>query len=133
MVGKGPDPEKPDAPGWYPDPWSATGAGERYFDGKKWGTTERPMAGHAVPTIEEREAKEPGKTRRLVIAVVAFGVLVGAFLVVPRLFDNDSGDDSPSTATTASTATTVPDRPPVGAGAADEPLGTPAPVPDGDG
>ena len=36
------DQYQPDTPGWYPDPWSATGGGERYFDGKRWGTTERP-------------------------------------------------------------------------------------------
>ena len=36
------DQYQPDAPGWYPDPWSATGGGERYFDGKRWGTNERP-------------------------------------------------------------------------------------------
>jgi hypothetical protein len=35
--------EQPSAPGWYPDPWSATGAGERYFDGDRWRTTERPL------------------------------------------------------------------------------------------
>jgi hypothetical protein len=130
MVGKDRDIDTPDAPGWYPDPWSATGAGERYFDGKKWGSTERPMAGHAVATVEEREAKEPGRTRRVVVALVAFGVLVSLFLVVPRLLDKDSDGDSPSTGTTV---TTVATRPPAGAGSEAEPLGIPAAVPDGDG
>src|SRR5437763_9479857 len=41
--------EWPDVPGWYADPWSATGTGERYFDGKRWGTTERPLGRHTAP------------------------------------------------------------------------------------
>jgi hypothetical protein len=42
------DPYQPDAPGWYADPWSATGTGERYFDGKQWGTNERPRGRHST-------------------------------------------------------------------------------------
>ena len=38
-------PENPTGPGWYPDPWSADGKGERYFDGKRWGSTERHARG----------------------------------------------------------------------------------------
>ena len=41
-------PEKPSGPGWYPDPWSADGKGERYFDGKHWGSTERPRGRHTT-------------------------------------------------------------------------------------
>ena len=40
------DTERPRAAGWYPDPWSATGEGERYYDGKKWGSSARPLARH---------------------------------------------------------------------------------------
>jgi hypothetical protein len=40
------DADRPQAAGWYPDPWSATGEGERYFDGKKWGSSARPLARH---------------------------------------------------------------------------------------
>jgi len=40
------DTERPRAAGWYPDPWSATGEGERYYDGKKWGSSARPLGRH---------------------------------------------------------------------------------------
>ena len=40
------DTDRPQAAGWYPDPWSATGEGERYYDGKNWGSSARPLARH---------------------------------------------------------------------------------------
>ena len=72
--------ERPSAPGWYPDPWSATGQGERYFDGREWGSTERPLARHAA-TPPDRAGRSTRRTRRvigllLVVAVAAVGVVV---------------------------------------------------------
>jgi hypothetical protein len=61
------DPYHPDAPGWYPDPWSATGGGERYFDGKHWGSTERPRAREStvvVPMERPRGRRRPGRGPR---------------------------------------------------------------------
>ena len=61
-------PENPSGPGWYPDPWSADGKGERYFDGKRWGTTERPRRaahhgrGRRTPTTHTQ--LEPVPRRR---------------------------------------------------------------------
>src|SRR5690349_19365820 len=76
MGAKKGDEEFPSAPGWYPDPWSATGSGERYFDGKQWGTTERPRARHTSVAVEDRPAEQAhdwGKWRKwtAVIAVLA--------------------------------------------------------------
>src|SRR5580765_7164355 len=92
-VGRGTRPESPPAPGWYPDPWSATGTGERYFDGKRWGTTERPMGRHTVTPAAEKTRKtqrsdggaEPPSRRRSVrsIAIVAV-VLVGGYWIVAQ-------------------------------------------------
>jgi hypothetical protein len=55
----GTNPYQPDAPGWYPDPWSATGGGERYFDGKRWGTNERPRARHSDSVSNVVAMKSP--------------------------------------------------------------------------
>ena len=38
------DPYQPDAPGGIPTRGARPGRGERYFDGKRWGTNERPRA-----------------------------------------------------------------------------------------
>ena len=58
------DDDKPRAPGWYPDPWSATGTGERYFDGKKWGTSERPVGRGAETVVGIGEGKRARKRRK---------------------------------------------------------------------
>jgi hypothetical protein len=46
----------PREPGWYPDPFSATGDGERYFDGKGWGSTEWPRGRHTVTELRPATA-----------------------------------------------------------------------------
>src|SRR3954452_13010515 len=50
-------PGTPDQPGWYPDPWSATGSGERYFDGKRWGGTDRGRDTVVVPFEKPRRRR----------------------------------------------------------------------------
>jgi hypothetical protein len=115
----------PKEPGWYPDPWSATGDGERYFDGKRWGTSERPMGRHTVVTKEPAN-DEPSRLRRLVVPVVVLVVLVGAYLTVSRL--TDSSDDSAGHQDSGRV-----DGPPPGQEEAAKPLGSPGPVPAGDG
>jgi hypothetical protein len=119
-------PANPTEPGWYPDPWSATGDGERYFDGRRWGTTERPMGRHTVVT-KEPGGGEPGRARRLVVPLIVLVVLVGAYLTVTRLTDSssDDGGAAPDSGQEAG--------PPPGREEASKPLGVPGPVPAGDG
>ena len=79
------DPYQPDAPGWYPDPWSATGGGERYFDGKRWGTNERPRARHSTHSTNVVTMKPP-RARGVKASVARFRipiilVLIGAAAV----------------------------------------------------
>jgi hypothetical protein len=128
----------PDAPGWYPDPWSATGDGERYFDGKHWGTTEKPLARHTRTTDETRS---PGRGwrggsgggsgsargwRRFLRPVAILVVLLIATGVVAAL-QYGAPDDGPSAAPTPT------DRPPPSAEESAQPLGTPPNVPEGAG
>jgi hypothetical protein len=81
------DPYQPDAPGWYPDPWSATGSGERYFDGKQWGTSERPRARESTVVVPMRRPRGRGRGPGGVKAFVArhripiILVLIGAAAV----------------------------------------------------
>ena len=65
------DPYRPDAPGWYPDPWSATGSGERYFDGKQWGTSERPRARESNVVVPLRPPGSRGKRTGGLKALIA--------------------------------------------------------------
>jgi hypothetical protein len=122
------DPANPTQPGWYPDPWSATGEGERYYDGKRWGTTDRPMGRHTVVTKEPGDDPGPGRFRRLVVPIGVLVLLVGAYFAVSRL-TGSSSDDTAAPEREQSTH----DRPPPSREAATEPLGTPGPVPTGDG
>ena len=127
MVGGDRRDEDPVAPGWYPDPWSATGDGERYFDGTRWGTTEKPLGRHTVVTQEPGEAPKAEPHRRVVLPVVILVLLVAATWGLPKLLNRASGGGS-STATQPSK-----DAPPPSTEEAARPLGTPAPVPIGSG
>ena len=84
--------EFPSAPGWYPDPWSATGAGERYFDGDRWRTTEGPLEREttALDTVEWYDLDVPGapgspprRSRLVNVAIVV--AVVGAMWCLLRL------------------------------------------------
>jgi hypothetical protein len=46
----------PREPGWYPDPFSATGDGERYFDGRGGGTPGGPPPRHTVTELRPATA-----------------------------------------------------------------------------
>lgn len=68
---------QPDAPGWYPDPWSADGKGERYYDGKAWQTT----AANVVP-MQRRRRRRRARNRSggsrvgpAVVVLVVLGVV----------------------------------------------------------
>jgi Protein of unknown function (DUF2510)/Matrixin len=115
----------PTAPGWYPDPWSATGEGERYFDGKRWGTTEKPLARHTVAVREHRPPK-PDRFRRVVLPITILVVLVGATWAIPKFLNNDSGN-------VTSTAPRSLNAPPPSGEEAARPLGRPGLVPAGSG
>jgi hypothetical protein len=129
MAGKGAKPEAPREPGWYPDPWSATGEGERYFDGKRWGTTEKPLARLSAP--------EPAATRittrsRLQRARpwIAGLVLLAAAIAITEYQSSSGSDDPPSPRQQAVSAGIAP---PSSREEADHPLGRPAAVPAGSG
>jgi hypothetical protein len=76
---------RPSAAGWYPDPWSATGSGERYFDGKQWGSTERPLARHATQPVDLRSrARRPRRGRVLLVVLVVAAIGGAAWAFVKR-------------------------------------------------
>jgi hypothetical protein len=142
------DYQPPREPGWYPDPWSATGTGERYFDGKKWGTSERPLARHTAVDIDlgrgtskrgaggaRRGAGAGGARGRIRRAVRPTLVILGLLSVgwlLTRFSHNGSG-----TTQIVVPASTVParatDHPPPSNEEAARPLGVPAATPAGPG
>jgi len=71
------DQYQPDAPGWYPDPWSATGGGERYFDGKRWGTSERPRGRLSTNVV----TMKPPRARGFKALVTRFRIPIILFLI----------------------------------------------------
>src|SRR4051812_418129 len=126
----------PTAPGWYPDPWSATGTGERYFDGKKWGSSERPLARHGTDAdvipigkrkraLKRKRFRRPSRTVTAVIVILALAA--GLTLVQNR------GSGSKKTPPTLDTVPKPTDRPTPGHEEAARPLGVPEPVPQGTG
>jgi hypothetical protein len=123
---------RPAKAGWYPDPWSADGRGERYFDGKKWGTSERPVAREATVTkITARRNAHARQRLRQWAPVLIFAAAVLALWGVPKLLhshhsNNTVGQLPPVTRNDQ-------DHPPPGIGEASQPLGVPAPVPAGNG
>ncbi|HZJ26712.1 MAG TPA: matrixin family metalloprotease [Acidimicrobiia bacterium] len=140
-------PPTPDGPGWYPDPWSATGRGERYFDGKRWGSTERPRARHTSAPADDRMPSRfggrrapgtstagAGRFRRTVVPVGLLVVTVGIFWGVGQYNQRDT-DSAPTESAQPSNDSTgiAADWPPPSDEAQSSPLGTPAPVPDGGG
>ncbi len=75
MGGRNARPDRPRAPGWYPDPWSATGDGERYFDGERWGSTERPLGRQTTVLVDERPSRR-ARVRRVHPAVALIALVV---------------------------------------------------------
>ncbi len=125
------DPYHPDAPGWYPDPWSATGAGERYFDGMQWGTSERPRGRHTAATVTPIAAGRTSAARgrgfkalvaRFRIPIILF--LIGAVAVGLYVRQESQRNQSTDTALDRSVGVT---RPPAGTEEAQQRL-SPAPT-----
>jgi len=128
----GAKPDDPSAPGWYPDPWSADGKGERYFDGKRWGSTERPRGRHTVVMVDERRPSTPTASRsRAVVSIAVLVAVVVGFVVVQRV--TGGSDDVPTTARSAQAAAAAALRPPPGAESSAQPIGQPATPPPGTG
>lgn len=128
-------PDRPSTPGWYPDPWSADGIGERYWDGKRWRGSDR--ADH--PTVAKPEKRRrasrtdrasaaPGSSRRrTVVGIVVLLVVATGMVWLQR---RDQNTNSSASSASASIAT---DAPPPGAGSGSNPIGRPAAVPPGTG
>jgi hypothetical protein len=121
---------RPAKAGWYPDPWSADGRGERYFDGKKWGTSERPLPRDA--TVTKITSKRATRTRlRQFGPVLIFAGAVLAVWGIPKLLHSHHGRAAITQLPTVTTPLSA--HPPSGVGEASAPLGYPAPVPAGNG
>jgi hypothetical protein len=147
--GKSEDPEHPSAPGWYPDPWSATGEGERYYDGKKWGTTTKPLARHSKPSAVPASVTSISSKRRskrtegvrsswarfkhtygpLALLILAIAVV----WAIPKLRSHHSTPTAPELTESSSTPAKPVENPPAGTEEASSPIGTPAAVPKGSG
>jgi hypothetical protein len=139
--------EAPREPGWYADPWSATGTGERYFDGKKWGSTDRPLARHSPVEVDlgrstfKRGAGSGantstvggtrGRIRRAVRPMLVILGLLSVGWLLTRFQHNESSTAQviPGSSVPARDTT----RPPASSEEAAQPLGTPAPTPTGPG
>jgi len=112
------DPYLPDAPGWYPDPFSATGTGERYFDGKQWGTTERPRGRESTVVVPMRRPRSRGLKGAGVKGLVAryripiILVLIGAAAVGLYVLQESRRASGPSTSSFDQDVGVV--RPPAG-------------------
>lgn len=149
MAGDQDDPTQPDAPGWYADPFSATGSGERYWDGKRWGTNERPLGRHSigvttdtrnvVPMRRSKKGKgggkrrltgpaAPGRNRQIAVFAGFIALVLAVSVVVPKLTGGGAKPDR-----VGLPENFVPARPPVGTEAQGAPLGRPAQVPSGSG
>jgi hypothetical protein len=124
-------PEDPAAPGWYPDPWSADGKGERYFDGRHWGSTERPRARHTMVDPDVRRARPLVRGRSgVVVSILALAAAVVAFVVVQ---DAMSGNDGVPSTVPSRSAFAGTRRPPAGAESSAQPIGRPPAPPPGTG
>jgi hypothetical protein len=120
------DPYRPDAPGWYPDPWSATGGGERYFDGRQWGTSERPRGRHTTAAVA---TLKPPRARGVKALVARFRIpiillLIAAVAVGLWVRQESQRNQSTEAAVDRSIGVT---RPPPGTEVAQQRL-SPAPV-----
>jgi hypothetical protein len=92
---------RPSAPGWYPDPWRAEGEGERYFDGKAWGTAERPLGRHTSTSDWETPSRSAsGRFQRIIAPVLVILLVAGGVVYFKSRSSNNA-------TVTASPATTV--------------------------
>jgi hypothetical protein len=128
MPGDGKKPESPSAPGWYPDPWSATGSGERYFDGKGWGTAERPRGRHSAHEPRPLSSGAPRSRLSRVRPILFIAALVVISVVLVQYRPGSGSSDAPSEAAVAAGRV-----PPASTEESARPLGTPLPAPAGSG
>ena len=130
-------PETPAAPGWYPDPWSATGQGERYFDGQLWGSSERPRARHSIPVdVVDPEPLTPRRSRRSwrpAVALVVLFALVWGYQSYSRSSSTSTSTPVADPAQSRSTVSRITERPSPSSEEASAPLGRPAAAPKGRG
>jgi hypothetical protein len=126
--------EQPTAAGWYPDPFSADGRGERYFDGKKWGTSMTPLAGHKPKKHKEARpgpsGSTPTRSRRALGPAIVFLLLVGILYIVPKVQHHGSNKDDVAANSPAAIAAL---HPPAGQEESSHPLGVPGEIPAGTG
>jgi len=130
--------ENPDRPGWYPDPWSATGTGERYFDGKTWGTNERPLGRNTIALSDVRKKRRRSKATQRFTRVARPAAVIAGLLAVGWLFTLIQHHGSHATRIVlpppvSSSTERSTHHPPPSTEEAARPLGTPAPVPKGPG
>ena len=130
-------PETPGAPGWYPDPWSATGQGERYFDGELWGSSERPRARHSIPVdVFDPGPHSPQRTRRSwrpAVALLVLFALVWGYQSYSRTSSTNTSTPVADPAQSRSTVSRLTKRPSSSAEETSAPLGRPAAAPKGRG
>jgi hypothetical protein len=95
---------RPSAPGWYPDPFSADGSGQRYFDGVGWSTENRPLG----PRESRDDGEEPRSHRssRIIAIVLVVALVGGTAIGLVRVVL--SSDSSASTSPPAPVAPTTP-------------------------
>jgi hypothetical protein len=87
---------RPDTPGWYPDPWSATGAGERYWDGTRWLTTERPIERAHGGTVVELTPRRRRWWRARTALWVILGALIAGAVVIFGVSQSSSNSSRPA-------------------------------------
>ena len=111
-----------------------TGEGERYFDGKKWGTNEKPFGRHTTATIEptyKAARTASGRARRLA-PLVRVRRPRSRGVGIPKLRGSHDGNTADPRLSTPPT-TIAPDQPPPPSEEAAQPLGAPPVVPAGAG
>ena len=130
-------PETPAAPGWYPDPWSATGQGERYFDGQLWGSSERPRARHSVPVdVFDPAPGSPVRSRRSwrpAVALLVVFAVVWSYQTYSRTGSTNTSTPVADPAQSRSTVSQLTQRPSPSTEEASAPLGRPGAAPKGTG
>ncbi|HEY3672042.1 MAG TPA: DUF2510 domain-containing protein [Acidimicrobiia bacterium] len=99
----------PEKPGWYPDPWSATGTGERYWDGTRWLTSERPLGrGNAGPVVDLGRHRRPASRRRTWIWVALGVAVAGSVVVLGVAQTSDDSEHAVNTPSATDAATPAP-------------------------
>lgn len=137
-------PVGPRDPGWYPDPWSPDGTGERYFDGTAWLPNVKHLGDQSGKRARRKRLRKERRRARLdasrnAVPTVLFAVVLGAIAWVYPRYQRSQEETAritmPASEEQASNrpTTAAQRRPPPSKEEAAEPLGAPAPVPEGIG